>query len=612
VTFIPEHLVSDRTITSLNRFLAASDGPAVLSLLAAIDTSGLPGTILAQIELVESLFDPTHNLSHLTKLSLHPWVASLVHFQLARTNDPKRSAFHYLSAIEQFVQSVVIAPIASLFPDFNLPSLVHCLCGDLVKLFPHHPILPAVIHNLSAYDSSAEDMLAEISEPSGDDCDFSDSFFEGLHPMESLPLASLPDLLSVTITNPLEWVQAPHQTPVLILPEPPSTVTFHLPGGGSQLTPHQFSDWLLALDPKTLTFPPLGRYTDFSTFVGCMQLVDDTSKLSAALPGVSPASLFAVSLPLLHALSVGAREPVVRGHPFPDLIRCEWAGHFGLCRNDFVALQRVVGELAANVPDNSPQADLVPLHDHRNLPPLEGEPEPDVLAALSLCDLEFILSGRSPLTLKRIIGEISLNLPFDQGVRARKLYHFYVTRRFQPYIVFRIAVALGINLSEGHRTLACDFLYEGLFVLLESIPQMLLLQCVRHALFMFAEVLEHLGTYYYSAMVFDAYFLTAGFDFADSSTIAQLAQRNRDNVRAVFHYGLCVESLLKGQHFDEALFAAQLIVSIFEQYRMYRESIAFLAGLLGNIFPKSLGRQIMRSTPPATALPSKSSVTAVN
>jgi hypothetical protein len=83
------------------------------------------------------------------------------------------------------------------------------------------------------------------------------------------------------------------------------------------------------------------------------------------------------------------------------------------------------------------------------------------------------------------------------------LFKDYMANEFSPYIAFRICFALATNLAELQPSLACSFLFEGLYVMLRGLPMACNVLCIRSAMLLFGQILERLDKYYYCANVLD-------------------------------------------------------------------------------------------------------------
>jgi hypothetical protein len=164
------------------------------------------------------------------------------------------------------------------------------------------------------------------------------------------------------------------------------------------------------------------------------------------------------------------------------------------------------------------------------------------------------------------------------------LYAIYAESVFSPYISFRIAFALALNVAERAPSLACDLVFEGLYVVLEVIPRMLSIPQVRAALLFFAELLERTDRYYFAALVLDVYTVADPGDASASKAIGQLCSRNGDGARAMFHFAEAIRALAAAGQFEEAVFVARLMCARLEQRGLLDDAIGLLCAMLNTTF----------------------------
>ena len=640
--FVPEHVVSDDFSVALNEFVTARDSKALFEMLSNTDVSEFHDTVVAQIELLRFLEDPATDLSEFANKNLDSRVKALVHWVLSRNENTKVSLYHAICSAEEFVKSPEVVPISALFEDFSMSNIVHKICQHMVTLFPRHPILPSVIHKFESYDPKAAETLTLVPEDDEMSDSWDDSFFDSIQAVQKqAPLVSL-QLSRGNVSNPLENCQPSAVNVVKItVAEPPKTMTYRLSDGCSQWAPNQFSDWVLAItqrvgpvklpskvvatrDRSVLSDPPVANTMlgpaasdqDLTpeSFMNMLQYADDHQKLLSVFPTSVPPGMFALSLPLLQMLNLDAVTQIKRGCLYPKLIQEEFEGHQALQSNNedgiretLQCLMRLVGEVQTTP--------LTPLTEKRALPPLEDQETTDIVPALALCDIEFILNGRSPLTLVKISSEPGERVKMAREIRREALYHFYVSNNFSSYVSYRIAFALAVNLGEIKPVLACDFIFEALYCLLETNPRMAKLPCVRSGFLFFAVLLDKVDKYYYAALIIDAYFLTDVNDTSNSNALGQIAQRNKDRARAVFHYGQSMKALSQEGHSDSALYVSQIIVSILTDFGLIQEAIGLLSNLLNATYKtlpsgvrrvrKSMTQCGNRTLPPVRQVKSK-------
>jgi hypothetical protein len=169
-------------------------------------------------------------------------------------------------------------------------------------------------------------------------------------------------------------------------------------------------------------------------------------------------------------------------------------------------------------------------------------------------------------------------------IRAERIYALYVTQLYSPYIYFRIAFAIALLLSEDSPELACDFLFEGLFVCLHVAPKFTRLPAVRSALRFFAELLDRIDRYCYAAQIFDLLFLSDPTDISGSSVV-HICSARRDDVRALFHLGQALRGFASQEsRLSEALYICQSIAALIAEHGLIQDSIEILCGMLHRTF----------------------------
>jgi tetratricopeptide (TPR) repeat protein len=141
-----------------------------------------------------------------------------------------------------------------------------------------------------------------------------------------------------------------------------------------------------------------------------------------------------------------------------------------------------------------------------------------------------------------------------------------------------------MNLAETQPIKACDFLFEGLYVLIEVIPRMCRVVFVRSALFAFAELLETLDRYYYAAVVFDAYLLLDPADTSYSASMGEICNKNRDSARAVVHLSQAITGGWSTGRFDEVLYLTQMVTNIYNEHGLWPDSMGLLAHVLNRTY----------------------------
>ncbi|OHT15964.1 hypothetical protein TRFO_13654 [Tritrichomonas foetus] len=559
-----------------------------------------------------SLDSLDNSLSQYLTENLDSRISSLIYFILSKNDNREISLYHKIQCLTEFIKTNSVAPIAHLFPDFSIPKISKSLCHDLVILFPHHPLLPSLIDKFTFIDNSISDLLSFIPDEESDDSffDFADS--DSLPRPMSLPLTISLPAINDGITNLLEFCPNSLANIVTItVQEPPSLLTFE----NHFLSPNLFQDWIMSLSPQNNgTKIPLSSnqpkkkpnfrnsndfYRSLPTSLHTEQEIEATPELLekllystenmkdriAQLPTTVDPSLFPLHYPLLHIVNASSAVVQKRGFMYPAILGNEFEAHKILSTDSMDGLQNCIDNFQKLIKIEIPGKPIELLDETRSLP-TKDTPCPNTMIALTaLCDIEFIMNGRSPLNLLDFARQNSF-LAFEQNKnwRAEAIYELYTKDQFPPYLCFRACFAMALNLSETNLSLAADILFEGLYVLLKECPKMVKLDFTRNALLYFAEILEKLDCYYYSSLLLDVFYLTNPSDTKSSNAIALMCQRNFDIVRAVFHFTQSMIGLVQQMKCDEALYVAQILSSIQTEYSNTEDAISLLSYLLRNTY----------------------------
>lgn len=640
--FIPEHVVTDEFTEALNQYVSGTDEKHLFLLCDDETLEDFHDTFKAQIQIAKYYKDNSTDVSIYANSKLDSRISALIHFLLSKNTDHKISCSHAITAIEEFVKFPAVAPISKLFPDFSIKNLIYKIAVDLATLFPTHPILESVIHNLSHFEPKAIEALTLAKEAEQDeDSDFSDSFFESIQQIRIQPPLELQGLLMENVANPLEGAIPATMVDIVTLPEPPQTITYKLIDGSSQLVPNLFVDWIDQIRPQltvhTPTFgfprspssgtrmfegPASGSFNeipclsepsavlskssdkDEEYLEDCseeyveqliIQAIDNPQKVLSFLPAMLQPKLFPSYLPVLHILNETSVAPVKRGTIYPNLLNLEFELHNNLIKNNNEDLERATKETTDLVQKDMEREPIHILSEKRpqHPPPVATDLPPQLVSVLALCDIEFVVHGRSPITCDRSARDpiLATYEPLDSNYRVEALFKFYIDHELPPYFAFRIAFAIACNLFESKPEISCSFIFEALNVLLNWNKNLASCSFVRSALLFFGENLDRIDKYYYSALVFDSYFLTNVKDTSASNKIAPIAQKNRDMIRSAFHFSRSLKTLVAQTHCEEALFIAQLISGYYTNQGMHHIALSILTFLLHKSYKISIGRR---------------------
>lgn len=651
ISFIPEHIVSDEKSAEFNSYAHSTDPKARF-----YPPSDAHEIVLAQIEIVRYYKQLEVDFNQFKLKILDSRISSLIYYILSKTDDHHVSCYYCFMCLSEFLKSPTVAPVASLFPDFELKNIVHQLCSNLVSLFPHHPLLPSLIHKFNNIDPTALSLLNNIStEDSGTDEDFSDSFFDSIANVQQSrpPVIVLPGQFSSTLTNVLENCQmAPTDQIQITVNEPPSTFTFHLPDGYTQYGPYNFVDWIKSIYPKkdeSLSRRVSENEEENSTSIHKKQkkqrkksvpnrksapllpqiheqlkdgdeIVDSTTLINLLNLDINEAlkempnlekrkDLFHIQFPLLQMILINnlttilPASSILKKCPFPDILDNE-----NQTNSLFVTLDNnkeendqphlvnsnIIGVIYQKIFEVVPQDELLSykttqiqrLSKLRDMPTIDTHEcsydEMKVLIYLS--DIEFLLDGRSPLNLSRNGIHTTLFSNIRASERASIIYHYYSTKVYPPFITYRTSFALAVNLFEYKPQVAADLLFEGIHSLLNSIPEMAKLESVRSGMLFFADLLERLDRYYYSCLLFDAFYLYSQngskLDLTSLTNIASLCQKNHDAARTAFYYSKSLERYVTNRQIEEALYITQMLANTYNDYGMQSCSVNLLSHIL--------------------------------
>jgi hypothetical protein len=623
VSLIPEHIVPEELAGLL---VAYAKDPQNLDLLGQItgwEATEFPATIVAQLDLLKFSQDPTVDLEPYAAKKIDSRIKALIHFALARRPDRAVSLWHVMRALEEFVKFPAIAPIAVFFPGFSLREMVFELCRGLADLFPRNPLLLSVIDNLAVYNP---DVTSCIPSECDDSDSSSHSFFRSISRTES-KAALISGLFQNSVINPLDSaITAANVTPVTFS-EPPTTVTYQTEtrsptdkAKSEVVSPAQFQAWITSIgldrsevvrtrshsvrkplpdaQAQVLSDPQFRDTTgaesigpdDTAYLFNLIRLIDPGQAISLRLPAsVSPLT-YGLYLPVLHAVNISSRAAEHRGALYIRLLTMEREAHIAVKTGDYARGDRSLAYFQSQIPAASVDGVVVKALDPKRPHPSIVGPMPDCFVAVqALVDYELVVHGRSPLSLgacqTSIQSDCADHPVRDRVWRAKMLFKDYVANEFSPYIAFRICFALATNLAELQPSLACSFLFEGLYVMLCGLSMARNIPCIRSAMLLFGQLLERLGKYYYCATVLDNFFLVDGSSEIDSSTIAQMALNNRDLVRGVFYYHQSLKYFVSKCAVEEGLYIAQALAGIYLEHWHLLPAMSVLSYVLCSAYP---------------------------
>jgi len=621
---VPDSHSSDEVLVQVKDFISGKITEFTF------DDDMLDDSILAQIDLVKYSKDPSIDLGKHLIFKIDSRVSSLVHFLLAKGDDRGKNAYHLLSSVEDMLKFPAFAPVSNLFPDFTLSNVIDRIAQELCLLFPKHPILPSVMHSLTRYAPNANSYLPSDDLP---DDDFSDSFFESLQQITAPKAAqTFQVFIDDRITNSLHPSTAAPKIETISVTLPPSTFTFVLPDGSESLPPPAFSDWLVSMrtkikrsfyqthplksnGPQSYQSEPLfnvqtmsnsstgedtciQRENDEEYLFSLYEKFDQPNSLLVSLPQNSVSSYFPIYYPTLQVVNTANNSTVIkRGCPYPLLISSEFQAHTSLVNRDTNGVKDSVSGLLSMISNS--KWDIIsmqPLKEKRPFPSANICEIPDIVSILALSDIELIFSGRSPLNGALYSASISSDdfqhPAANKENRKSALYSMYTQLSLPPYICFKVGFALAVLISDSAPKTSLRIVFEILFMIQKTIPQLVHTPLVRFATLLFADLFDKTDCYFYSALAIDTFFLFDTSDNSFSSYLAQISYKNRDMVRGIFHYVESIKRAVSLNKTDEALYIGQLVASIYSDHGLSIDAISTLTFLLKDSYEISLARRI--------------------
>ena len=635
---IPENIVPDELARAIHDFGKNTKSKSLYKFITEFDSSNFPDAILAQIDLIK-FFKTGENkdLKKYQESKIDSRILSLIHYALIENQSRETSLYHTVMSLEEYVKFPTPAPLSLLFPAFSIDKIIDRLCTDLINEFPNNPFLESVLNSFSPFCSTIDklnEMLNQMNDLSIDDDDDSfsdDSFFQNIQhqPVIQLQLHDEGNL------NPLDLKKNHiNRYEPVVLREPPQMVTFLLQDNTDQMSPPVFESWILSIRvdrqetiknanqiPSTnntqnkkskhvfksspIMAPNLNQSDEGNPneesvdyFFKLLQHIDDQQLIKQQLPSNISPSFYSLYLPVLHTLNIANETVEMRGAIYTKLLTKEKDAHFALKLDDPVRAIRALTYLKTLVPNTKfKQKEIQRLENKRAQPSLTPKNPDSFVAIMAVVDYELIIHSRSPLSLQYYTVPVQdkqddkdKNI-CDPKWRAQFLFSQYTENELSPYLCFRVAFALAINLCDKRPDLACSFAFEALYVFLANIPFVRKLPCIRSALLFFGEMLERLNRYYYAAYILDNFFLTDIRNASYSSKIAQIAQRNNDMVRAIFHFNQTLKNFVAHGSVEEAIYVGQVITSCYIEHGLYELAMSLLTYLLHLSYQIPVGKK---------------------
>lgn len=615
IYLIPETQATTELTKPINLYATGKSNALIM------DSDAYDDNILCQIDLIKFTKDKSISLDKYTKCKLDSRVSALLNYLLSDCSDKGISAFHLLNCLEEFIKFPSFAPVCHLYPDFTIKKVIEKLTKTLIQLFPKHPILESVIHSLVGIDPIANQVMEQQKAllSKQDEDEDSDSFFNDLKAIADKKQApTFQVFIDDTIINQLDSISAVQKIEKVSVNQPPCTLVYLLPDGSDSLGPQPFSTWLLNQRDKTMPMfaqdttkpkqtshsyqsqplfnaqigddetPKLKEYDELY-LISLFDHLDDLSKILGLLPSTEIASFFPLYYPTLENVNARSMTAIKRGCLYPSLIEAEFNAHTGFVNSNSQQILETVPIFLGMINIEEWEFQTVgPLKTKRKMPADHLDRSSKMIQALALADLEFVLDGRSPLTGKRFAGMIDgekyKHPATDKLFRSSKLFQLYTQEEFAPYIAFKIAFATALSIADSNPNHSCNLCFEALSIITSILPQLINAESVRHATLFFAEQLERTDRYFHAVLAFDNFFRSNIKDASSASAIAQVCHRNRDLVRAVFHYTEAIKALIEEKSCDQALYLGKTISSIYSDNGLDSNAISLLSYLIKNTY----------------------------
>lgn len=531
----------------------------------------------------------------------------------------------------------------------NESSKTHSVENDSDDVFSDSPeTFPSLIQNNDIIPpTEISDFDSEDNEFDESDSLSNDSFF--VHLQEAKQQGATPALIDLQDQPQVEVNVLDLQSTTnnryepITLSEPPQMPVFLLQDNSDQMSPPMFENWILSIrcdrpdsikisinnqnlakkeghdddnasrqiasthKSNPILAATLSQSDDIAVedqnveyFISLLENLDDTTFLKHKLPSIVNPNFYLLYLPILHTLNAINEHPENRGVMYPKILANEREAHTGLRIDDRKRCERSLSYFKSLVNPDSFIFDQVDpkkldFNQKRPQPPLTPDIPPLIVPLMAVVNYEFIIHSRSPLTLQYYtvsIEDREMNsIVCNSHWRASFLYWQYTTIDLSPYMVFRVALALAVNLADRKPDLSCSFAFEALYTLLSNVPYVRKLPCIRSALLFFGELLDQLNRYYYAADVLDNFFLTDIRNASYSSKIARIAAKNKDVIRSVFHYNQTLKNFVAHSSVDEALYIGQIISSTYIENGFLYLAMSLLTFLLHHSYEIPVGKK---------------------
>lgn len=576
-----------------------------------------------QILLLKSTVDEETEFSEIPK-GIDSRIASLLHWKISKKTQKGVKCYHLLHSLLEYVQNSEPAPIWTFFDEFKIPSIVFEFCHLIVELFSDSPFLSTVLETLSPFSDNPSKVLSLSVEVENkttdnilDDTDDSDDsdMFQDLKPMGQAFATSLLRISNISNENPLDNVK-PDTMPTQF-PEGPSSVTFRFFKNRPKCTAEDFIKWLvkhhphtkpifsydseIALIPNTYSTsslsnrPGLKEIRRSPTSLSSLLLLQSSKKINDELlndlmkkvfdedvrslvPTIMDSRYFSMVLPIIHQINSTSTKLFLNGLEMKQIVSNEYEAHIGCKTCDLSKIESSLSFFLDKIKSQLRSAKIQYLTEKRSFPPKETEVTSDLLVLLRLIDYSLLILGYSPISMLHY----SFPLPqseFSKDFLAESLFYLYTRKSYPPYISFRAAFAIALLIGDQNPAMACDFMYEGLFLMMHFYPQLNYLTCIQSAYFELANFFNQTQRYFYFCLAVDNSICVCSTHHSLATKAGSIAMKHKDCVRAVYHYLNAIKLYIQSNQVEEFLYLAQIVASIYIEYDLIPEAIQLITYL---------------------------------
>lgn len=611
ISFIPEN----EDTPELRKFMKEFEKSHDSSLFKTIDNSKYSQNIRLQISLLQSIIDAT-----VTFIDVPPRIdsriSSLIHWQISMQTLKGEKCYHLLHSLIEYAKTPEPAPISVFFLEFNISNLIYQFCHSLVSLFSESPFLSPVLENLSAFSNDPNSILSLVTEEasitgsnSGNNFEDDSDDFNDLKPMSKTSTPLIINVNPISFENPLDNISDNTSNTVKI-PEGPSPVTFRFFRNKTKLSPEEFKKWLkkhhctpksiynyssetidksVTIENYSASLPKTKMISNSKINLQKTKAMDDLIEflltmvfevdVRSLIPTDYSLSYFSALLPIIHQINCTTSKFFLSNTLAKSVLENEYNAHVGCLTKDQKKIESAMDFFRSDIKPDLHLLPVAPLSERRQFPSPDTEMTDDLIRFLKLIDYSLIITGYSPISLLPSLLP-SLSSEFSRDFLAQSIFYIYTKQSFPPYISFRAAFVISILISDKDPTLACNFMYEAVFLLLHYYPQLNYSTFVQSAFFELGCLFNSTNRYYFCCMSMDNAITLCQNNHALAGKAASIALKNIDHVRAVFYYLSAIKLFISSQQKEEFLYTTQLVVTIYIEHNLINEAIQLTSYIL--------------------------------